>query len=57
MNGNVGYIVTRDGHRVSEQVYNSQHDDELLTEFEHWKSIVDRYNDGTLVSITKVVIR
>ena len=45
------YVVVRDGLRVSDKEYSSPTDPEAISEKLFWKKVVDRYPDGTKVSI------
>jgi hypothetical protein len=51
MNRNTVYIVKRDGFRVSETEH--QTEEEAKVEASYWKTIVERYQDGTKISICK----
>jgi hypothetical protein len=43
------YIVTRDGHRVSEHEYNTKQD--ANHEFNFWKKVVTKWPDGSKLKI------
>lgn len=45
------FVVTRGGLRVSDIEYTSANDPVALTEANFWKSIVNRFPDGTRVEI------
>jgi hypothetical protein len=45
------YVVVRSGLRVSELEYDAP--SEAQSEMEHWKSIVKRWPDGTVVEIVE----
>ncbi len=56
MNSENGYAVFRDGHRVSENVYEDKTDWRLEEELEHSKRII-AYNKTLGVEIGQVEIR
>jgi hypothetical protein len=47
----VRYVVTRDGHRVSEREYVSEGDTSALSEWNFWNKISTEWSDGTKVLI------
>lgn len=49
---NIKYVILRDGRRVSDLEYVSK--DEAKVEYEHWKSIIKRWPDGSKVEIVEV---
>ena len=57
MSNNVGYIVTRDGHKVSDNVYLDKNDSNLKYEFDHWTGISNKFQDGTKVKIVETIVR
>ena len=48
-NTTIRYVVRRDWHRVSERIWDTEADAE--PEANYWRSIVNRINDGTEVTI------
>lgn len=50
-NKNKKYIVVRGGLRVSDQEYDDPSD--AKDELQHWKSIVKRWPDGSLVEVVE----
>ena len=49
---NIKYVILRDGRWVSDLEYVSK--DEAKVEYEHWKSIIKRWPDGSKVEIVEV---
>lgn len=47
------FVVTRGGLRVSDAEYNSENDQAAIAEANFWKSIVNKYPDGTKVEIVQ----
>lgn len=48
------YAVFRSGIRVSDNVYETENDVALKQEVEHWQTIVDRWPDGTKISVEPI---
>ena len=48
---NKKYVVVRSGLRVSDQEYDTPV--EANTEAEHWKSIINRWPDGSVIEVVE----
>lgn len=47
------YIVTRDGHRVSNLEYKTKDDPEAIAEFKFWKSVSEKKSCNEKVEIVQ----
>jgi hypothetical protein len=52
---NTRFIVLRDGSRVSERTHRNFLDAQI--EMDYWKKIVERWPDGSVVRIEKILLR
>lgn len=56
-NENSLYLIVRNGIPTSGKPYQDKNDPELIGELEQWKRILERWPDGTKVSVKTITRR